>query len=144
MPLRDIELVIPDENQMKIVIQFLILVLKSVDGLRNSANEQINTMMAIQSQGESNQRWLFETKDFELNNLYRLNMQILSEKTWKKFMLLKVRMKISYSAFAKDLTISELFLKAIEDAYYKRKNEKLLRNPWPKVDMNMIKVILGV
>ena len=59
-------------------------------------------------------------------------------------MLLKVRMKISYSAFAKDLTISELFLKAIEDAYYKRKNEKLLRNPWPKVDMNMIKVILGV
>ena len=53
-------------------------------------------------------------------------------------------MKISYSAFAKDLTISELFLKAIEDAYYKRKNEKLLRNPWPKVDMNMIKVILGV
>jgi len=56
MPLRDIELVIPDENQMKIVIQFLILVLKSVDGLRNSANEQINTMMAIQSLGESNQR----------------------------------------------------------------------------------------
>ena len=41
MPLRDIELVIPDENQMKIVIQFLILMLKSVDGLKNSANEKL-------------------------------------------------------------------------------------------------------
>jgi hypothetical protein len=34
--------VIPDENQMKIVIQFLILSLNSVDGLRDTANEKIN------------------------------------------------------------------------------------------------------
>lgn len=38
LPLRDIELVIPDENHMKIVIQYLILQLRSVDGLRNSAS----------------------------------------------------------------------------------------------------------
>jgi hypothetical protein len=58
-------------------------------------------------------------------------------------MLLKVRMKISFSAFAKDMTINELFLKAIEDAYYQRKKNGLLRNPWPKADLKMIKLILG-
>ena len=53
-------------------------------------------------------------------------------------------MKISYCAFAKNMTINELFLKAIEDAYYKRKKEKLLPYPWPKADLNMLKMILGV
>jgi len=45
LSLGDIELVIPDENQMKIVIQFLILSLNTVDGLRNTANEKINSLM---------------------------------------------------------------------------------------------------
>ena len=85
LPLGDIELVIPDENQMKIMIQFLILRLKSVDGLKNTADEKIKQLMASQFQGEQNQLRLYETKDYELKNLYRLNSQILSEKTWQKF-----------------------------------------------------------
>lgn len=71
-------------------------------------------------------------------------MQILSEQAWKKFQLLKIRMKISYMAFSKDLTIYELFVKAINDAYYQRKKQGLLRNPWPKMDLTVLKMILGV
>lgn len=59
-------------------------------------------------------------------------------------MLLKIRMKISYSAFARDMTINELFLKAIEETYYKRKKEGLIAMPWPKANLHMLKLILGV
>ena len=51
-------------------------------------------------------------------------------------------MKISYMAFDKDNTIYELFLKAILDAYYQRKKQGLIKNPWPKLDNSIIKLIL--
>ena len=50
-----------------------------------------------------------------------------------KFKVMKMRMKISYSAFAKNMTIHELFIKVIYETYYKRKKQGLIAQPWPKV-----------
>ena len=47
-------------------------------------------------------------------------------------------------AFARALSINEMFLKAINDAYFQRKKQGLIRNAWPKTDLQIIKMILGV
>jgi hypothetical protein len=42
----------------------------------------------------------------------------LQQHTFRKFSLLRVRMKISYMAFKQEMTVQELMLKAILTTYY--------------------------
>ena len=60
-----------------------------------------------------------------------------------KFKILKIRMKISFSAFARSMTIHELFIKVIYESYYQRKKLGLILMPWPRVfKMGILKEIL--
>jgi len=44
-------------------------------------------------------------------------MQLLTIETLKKYKILKVRMKISYIAFVKNMTVHELFYRTILKSY---------------------------
>ena len=50
-----------------------------------------------------------------------------------KFKIMKIRMKISYSAFTRNMAIHELMIKVIYETYYQRKRLGLIAMPWPKV-----------
>ena len=47
----------------------------------------------------------------------------LFKEAFRKFSLIKIRMKISYQAFSLNMTITELFLKAILTTYFVRGRE---------------------
>ena len=51
-------------------------------------------------------------------------------------------MKISYSAFVKTMTVNELFYQTILYSYNKLKVQKLIKNPWPKIDKEYAKKLL--
>ena len=58
-------------------------------------------------------------------------MQILAEESIKKFKLLRIRMKISFSAFEKNMTINELFYRTILSSYNNLMKEGKIKDPWP-------------
>lgn len=47
--LRDVDLVIEDDKNLKIVLMFLILTLKTVDGQRGTASEHLNNQFKMQT-----------------------------------------------------------------------------------------------
>ena len=69
-------------------------------------------------------------------------MQVLSLSVLKKLLVCRVRMKISYMAFNKNLTVLELFLKSILKVYREREEKGEIAKPWPKVDKKTIKLML--
>ena len=80
---------------MKILIQFLILKLKSFDGLRNTFAD------------------LRKAKRANKNFTDRQIMQ----RVYNRYLLMKVQMKISFEACRQYLTVQELFLQAILKTY---------------------------
>ena len=54
--------------------------------------------------------------------------------TLKKFKLMKVRMKISYSALVKGMTVKELILDSILETYVKLNKLGLIKNPFEQGD----------
>jgi hypothetical protein len=83
---RDIDLVIKDEFQMKMFLMFLIIKTNSFNGNRNSFLE-LNKETLIKN---------------EVEQIYR-----------KFFLIMKIKMKISYEACIKCMTIQELILRSI-------------------------------
>ena len=61
-----------------------------------------------------------------MNNIYR------------GYALMRFRMKISYHAFIKSMTIKEHFFMAILKAYQCREAKDLIQNPWPKMNNDLI------
>lgn len=133
---------IDEDRHMKILLQFLILSLNTVDGLRDSAKPFLNYALHQQAKGTQNLRRLYEAKDYEIENLNRENFQILSETTGKKFNMLKIRMKLSFIAFVRNQTITEMFLHTILNSYNILNRKGLIKNPWPKMDKQLINRIL--
>jgi hypothetical protein len=71
------------------------------------------------------------------------NKNILIDKMIMFFKIMRIRMKISYHAFLRKLTINELFYKSILKTYNARRHIHLIKNPYPisqeqKVIMNII------
>ena len=60
-----------------------------------------------------------------------LNKNILITKVFMFFKIMKVRMKISYSAFVRNITVVELVYKSILKAYNERNCKGLINNPYP-------------
>ena len=65
-------------------------------------------------------------------------MEVLCKNVIKKFTILKIRQKIGYSAFIKNMTVNELILKTIYDVYKFRKREGLISNPWPEIQHKIV------
>jgi hypothetical protein len=68
-------------------------------------------------------------------------MQCASEKVGKKYQLLKYRMKIGYMAFAKLMTVNELFLRTIINSYEVLNRAGLIKDPWPRAQKQITKII---
>ena len=100
---RDINLVIRDQKNMERHLKFLIYSLNTIDGKKNSS-------LMIQH--------LSETKD-----LKRLKHQLML-KTMTKYKILALRCKISFLAFMKKQTITELILTQIISSHKKLVQEK--------------------
>ena len=114
---RDVNLVIKDEQQMKIFILFLILKLNTFDGQANSIQVLRDTKKIPKAAGISHE---------------------LLHKFYKRFLMVKIRMKISYSACVSCRTILELFLIAILRTYHLRKEMGLVENAYPVVTKKML------
>ena len=60
---------------------------------------------------------IMTARPLKLEHMYQAHMQKLSLPTYKRFKLLGYRIKISYHAFRKGLTIAELFMRTILKTY---------------------------
>ena len=121
----DLNLVIKDEVDMNVILEFLTISLRSVDGQRNSAlpylshfNQHIEPVWGAKTYGEAKQKQLEEAYSQET----RMYLAV-----FKRFKLMRVRMKISYMALCKTMTAKELWLEAVLDAYKTRLNKGLIK-----------------
>lgn len=110
---RDINLVIKDEEQMSVLLKFLIYRMKSVDGSRNSAVPYLEALnkQSLKAFKELNG---YETiKKSKEVKILQENEHFIANRVFLKYKIMKIRAKISYMAFEKRMTIAELFLEAI-------------------------------
>lgn len=110
---------IPDERDFNILLKYLIVKLRTVDGTRGSADKILALM---QKQGEakfmkqSGKRFVSESVRHKIK---QTNEHTLFRKVYLKYIIMKVRSKISYSAFVKRLTVPELIVRTIYNTYLK-------------------------
>ena len=93
---RDVDLVIQNEEHQSQFLLFLIHSLNTINGKRGTAERLIQSAKKDE---------LDETR-FEIY-----------QKVYFKYLILKIRMKISFQALKKSMTIKELLLKAVLKAY---------------------------
>ena len=122
---------------MLTLLKFLILSLNTIDGKRNSAKYMLENMNQTQIKDLK-----VPTKK-EKAILNKANLQEILDPIIKRFKMLKIRMKISFMAFRKNMTVFELFYQAILASYQQLKCKNLLTNPWPKIDKAQVNKILG-
>ena len=107
----DINLVIKNEENMKVFLKFLILKLKSFDGVRDTFKE---------------------AREANIRNKNKTDQQMM-ERVYNRYVLKKVQMKISFEACRQFKTIQELFLSAILKTYDQRNSHNLIPNPYPSI-----------
>lgn len=124
----DLNLVIKDEEDMTMLLEFLTIKLKSIDGKRDSAlpylfhfNNEIESTWGAKT--------YYEARQQDLEEAYKKETKMYLA-VFKRFRLMRVRMKISYHALCKSLTVKELWLEAILDAYNKRLSKGLIKKPF--------------
>lgn len=98
LPHRDIDLVIPCEHHMRVLLTFLVYSLKTIDGNRGSAKEalaQMNKHSKREFLQQSGREFLTKSREhaIESTNEYRLFSKVLL-----KYTIMKVRAKISYTS----------------------------------------------
>ena len=128
---------------MKFFQEFLAYELGSIDGVRDSFEPAHQVIME-----DIKKRYpvAFEKmKHSDHQKLREYNRLMLKNNLIKKFRLMAIRTKISYSAFKKQMGVTELFLHEILEVYEARKKLGLIKNPYPVVCQNstLMKVING-
>ena len=114
---REVDLVIPNEKDMERFIKFLIHNLRCMDGCRGSADKLLELM---QKEGEE-AYMKGENKNFISDSvkakIKQSNEHKVFSKVYFKYLMLKIRAKISFLAFQKRMTIAELFTATIINCY---------------------------
>ena len=106
--------------------------LQTADGLRNTARPIYDAMIVEQgNRCPENKKLILKANTEKMKKLRAYNKYMFVQNLLKKYKLMKVRMKISYSAFAQSCTIQELFLNTILQSYKQRKKKGLIENPYP-------------
>ena len=107
---------------MQNFLQFLMYKTKSVDGIPGSLNKWIKVFTTKKDASKKGQNKMIRTFSMFKNNdnMSQSEKDKIADLTkdlyrqaFKKFKLLRIRMKISYEAFIKENTILELFMRAI-------------------------------
>lgn len=70
--------------------------------------------------------------DYVSRDIIQKNEHILFRKVYMKYLILKVRAKISYMAFVKKMTIAELFATTILRCHETLVNEGLIKSEFPE------------
>ena len=96
---KEIDLVIEDDKILMILIEFLIYELKTVDGMRDSGNFYLRRIYEAQTFSKRNQNILKTLTEHDTQLIKHYNKYVLVTDIIKRFRLLKIRMKIGYSAF---------------------------------------------
>lgn len=111
LPERDVYLIIKDENLMEQFIKLLIYHMQTVDGNKGSSRAIEHTLY---------HQYLKEYKDKGYINkktiIQKAKHKIMTN-TMQKYRIIKIRQKISFIAFSKCMTITELFYTTILDTY---------------------------
>ena len=100
---REVDLVIPNEPDMERLLKYLIWNTKTIDGCKNSAVKILNKMQKQSTKS---------TTDAAIQNEH-----LLFSKVYRKYVVMKVRAKISFMAWKNSKTISELFVDSILKTY---------------------------
>lgn len=132
------------------LLEFLIVQLKTVDGLRGTGKAIVKAQLEFKRAQEEqklkksksqqeikiakmssaeyhSQHPYFDQEKFEMETALYL-------KVFQRFNMLRIRMKISYMALCKQLTVKEFLLEGILSSYNKLNIGGYIRNPWPKAD----------
>lgn len=152
---RDVNLVIKDQKDMQMVLEFLIISLKTLDGIRDTARNFIARMKGIRPHKEPRlqrfKRYViccepnFRDKDIDdiiSNDASYPHERDLYLKVIRWFNLMRVRMKISYMALMKSFTIKELFLDSVLTVYNRMVQGGIIKNYYPKLDKRFFQKIL--
>ena len=115
LPDRNIDLVVREEIHMQLLLKVLILALDSFDSHAGSI------------------RSLREIKVIRRATSCAAMMHSI----YKGYLIMRVRMKLSYEAAIQRKTLQELFLHAILKSYMERDQAKLVPNPWPKLRFSL-------
>lgn len=137
---RNIDLVIKNDEDMTLLIRYLIQAMNTCDGKANSANFlidagalteiqrrekklnkrvlKIRKVTPIQDDEEYDESLeLKKIHDYERRQIRENMAKEVYRQTMFKYLLMKVRIKIGYAAFQKRMTISELFIDRIYSSY---------------------------
>lgn len=112
----DVCLIIRCEETMQKFLKLLIHHLETVDGTRGSAIELKNiilkkTMKKLNREGKS------KVDDFKIEKVRKQINHDLMMKVYMKYNIMKVRQKISFSAFIKNFTLNELWMTQLANSF---------------------------
>lgn len=114
---RDVDLVIKDEQQMDCFLKYLVHNLRTLDGNRNSANKVLKLMneQSIKDYKRSSGKTL--VSDSVMYNIKQTNEHVLFRKVYLKYLIMRIRAKISFMALERRMTIVELMITTIFKSY---------------------------
>ena len=117
LPHRDIDLVIKNEKHMKMLIEFLVHTLKTMDGSKDSALPMLNLMMEQKLKEIQKSSKRTQVADYVKSRIMQINEAFIYRKVKTKYTIIRIRNKLSYLAFMKGITIAQLFLNSILRTY---------------------------
>lgn len=130
---------------MQLLIRYLVSSIESIDGNRGSINQfiyqlqhKIDNKLEAKSDGDI-QKFKKQFKEKNPKKFRQIEKGIY-KKIFNKYKVLKWRMKISFMAFSQNMTVLELFLKAILKTYFHFKvHHQLKSNPFDQCLSDIIK-----
>jgi len=145
-----VDLVIKDEGEMTRFLEFLIISLQSVNGIRNSGKDFLDS---LEAKGKKNAMFgsLIKKSQLRVDTEQGIDLErFLAEQSlylsaFRIFNLKRIRMKISYMALLKKKTIQELFFEAIINSYNELEAQGLIDDPYPPLrnDDIMQRLLVG-
>lgn len=127
---RYVDLVIKNEQKMKLFLKFLVMSLNTIDGSRGTAEKAFQQLYLREVMRREK---MLKKTCYAKKGMYKKEALVLSEeakqqimvetrreiyqKTFFKYTLMKIRSKIAYQAFQSRMSINELFISQISDSY---------------------------
>ena len=102
---------------MNLLLKFLITKMRTLDGIKGSANKILDLM---QKQGEaefmqkSGKKFVSDSVRYQIKQTCE---HTLFRKVYLKYLIMRVRSKISYSAYVKRMTVPELLIRTIQNTH---------------------------
>lgn len=116
----DIYLIIQNEECMSKFLKLLIYQMQSIDGYRKTMVPMINMMLKKISKTKEGKT----ISEYERYELIKDIKHKIMRKVFHKYLVMKVRMKISYEAHLKSCTLVELWMQSIISSFRFLRNSK--------------------